>query len=133
MADLIYAGDSGAARRKTQKWINQQNVKLCMQNGKRDIELSDIGDNESFSSIIKNFANSLISGNFKEVVSNPVDLLKMRESFDKIKTCVEERSDNNPKAIELIDGCEVFVDNGQLSDYKDCLMGESYKVHAIDL
>lgn len=66
------------------------------------------------------------------MVSNSEDLLKMRESFDKIKTCVEERSVNNPKAIELIDRCEIFVDSSQLSDYKNCLMGESYKVHSIE-
>lgn len=132
MADLIYSGGLGDARRKTQKWMNQQNVKLCMQNGKQDVEISDIGDNENFSSLIKNFANNLLNRNFKEVVSNPEDLIRMRESFVKIKTCVEGSSDNNPKAIELIDRCEIFVDNGQLSDYKDCLMGESYKVHSIE-
>lgn len=44
------------------------------------------------------------------------------KDFDKIQTCIKSNT-GNPLYAKVIDKCESFVNNGQLSDYKMCLAG----------
>ena len=120
---LIDQENSDPSLRKFKQQITQTNLKLCIQNGKQDLDISDIGDNENFVSRLFN----------KGVISNQEDLVLLKENFNQIKTCLQERSANHHIASQLIDKCEVFVNNGQLSDYKHCLLDTSYGVWNIEL
>lgn len=132
MADLIFHQPDPSVN-KFQQSIKKMNLKLCIDNNKQDLELSDIGDNEGLFFMLKRDFSQALGLNHKEIISNQKDLEQMKTNFNKIKSCLQERSYNHYDASKIIDHCEIFADSGQLSDYKDCLSGSIYKIWNIEL
>jgi hypothetical protein len=137
MAELIYQGTDPSIARHN-KFHKQMNLKLCIQNNKRDLDISGVGEDDGFIAAMTEALGTIFKFDYREYikdkdVSSQEDLAIMRANFDKIKTCLQDRSNNDSPASKIVDKCEIFVENGQVSDYKTCLIGTQSEAWNVEL
>ena len=131
MPDLIYDNGYNRQAREAQKHMSKLNLQLCIRNAKQDLEIADLLDKENLSNYV---ANKLAGAfGYPETIKSPEGLAEMRVNFEGIKICLAERSDDHDGASHMIDKCEPFVENGEISYYNDCLESSAYDVWKIEL